>query len=121
MNKHSLIRKSRIVALVLVFVLTMTVTTFATITVSTDNVTLYVGGSNAAAFAPRKTITVKGTAWVARMKPAYTGKGVYVSQNRMSSFTVKAASSANPGVYYAEVSQNGEKKDIKITVKKAPF
>ncbi len=121
MKKNKFMRSNRVIALALIFVMAMTVSVFAAINVSTDNVSLFIGGNNPAAFSSRKTITVSGTAWTAHMKSGYAGKGVTVTQNRMSSFTVTASKTASEGVYYAEVSQNGEKKDIKITVKKAPY
>lgn len=121
MKKENNTRKKRIIVMTLIFVLAMTTSVFATINVSTDNVTLYIGGDNPQAFSNRKTVTVGGVAWTVHMKSGYSGKGVTVHQNRMSSFTITAASSAKLGVYYAEVSKSGEKKDIKITVKEAPF
>ncbi|NCF00058.1 hypothetical protein [Emergencia sp. 1XD21-10] len=121
MKKNKFLRTNRVIALTLALVMAMTVSVFAAINVSTDNVSLFIGGDNPAAFSPRKTVTVSGTAWTAHMKAGYAGKGVTVKQNRMSSFTITATSSAKVGVYYAEVSQNGEKKDIKITVKNAPY
>jgi len=105
--------------LILVLVISMTAAAYAaTITLSTDNVTLKVSYPGAS---DTKTVTVRSseTAWSVSLtsKPA-GASGVTIHQNRMSSFSIMAAANATPGKYIATVSSGGSKKNVTITVKR---
>lgn len=96
MTKKKRMRRAIVVILALTLVFSVATVTATALSVSTNFVTLYVGGDNPTAFSNRKTVSVGGTAWVAHLRARDVGKGVVCHQNRMSSFTLTASSGAKP-------------------------